>query len=93
MLKTLRLFLTYGAAAILCMCGFVVVQNLVYMEPGLHAGHAVILAFGGAFLAVSYYAVRHSILTRNHILIILIGIALFTAGLEYAVMACEIWPA
>lgn len=56
---------------------------------GTSDGYVIVIGFtlGGifaaTFAAVSYASVRRHILTKNHILIILIGIALFVFFLEY----------
>lgn len=52
--------------------------DYVLTDPGIiHGGLAFVAMFGGAFACISYAAVRRNVLTRNHILIVLAGVALF----------------
>lgn len=56
----------------------------VWTDWGIHLSFTFVAVFGAIFGAISYVVMRYGILTRNHVLIILIGIVLFTIGLEFA---------
>ncbi len=56
----------------------------VWTDWGIHLSFTFVAVFGVIFGAISYAAVRYGILTRNHVIIILIGIVAYTISLEFA---------
>ena len=57
--------------------------DLVWISPGIHLSFMFVAVFGAVFGAIAYMAVRHHVLTRNHIIIILAGIILFIFFSDY----------
>ena len=59
--------------------------DLIRTDPaGIHLSFTFVAVFGAVFGVMSYAAVRYGILTRNHVIIVMVGIALYTVGLHYA---------
>ena len=58
--------------------------DMVWTDWGIHLSFTFVAVFGAIFGAVSYASVRYGILTRNHVIIVLIGIVLFIIGTELA---------
>ena len=57
--------------------------DVIWKEPGIHLSFAFVLAFGGVFGMLAYWGTRYNVLTRNHVLIILVGIILFIIFVKY----------
>ena len=58
--------------------------DILRTDPeGIHFSFIFVAVFGAIFGATSYATVRYGILTRNHIIIVLVGIALFVVGLDH----------
>ena len=57
--------------------------DAMWKEPGIHLSFGFVLAFGGVFGLLAYCSTRYNVLTRNHVLIILVGIILFIIAVEY----------
>ena len=57
--------------------------DVVWVEPGIHLSFGFAMVFGAAFYLMSCLAIRYRLLTRNHILIILTGIIMFTVFSDY----------
>ena len=51
--------------------------DVIWKEPGTHLSFGFVLTFGSMFGMLAYLSTRYNILTRNHVLIILVGIILF----------------
>ena len=51
--------------------------DAIWNEPSIHLSFGVILTFGGVFGMLAYGGTRYNVLTRNHVLTILVGIILF----------------
>ena len=57
--------------------------DAVWVEPGIHLSFGFAMVFGAAFYGMSRLAMRYRLLTRNHILIILVGIIMFIVFSDY----------
>ena len=58
--------------------------DLIRTDPaGIHLSFTFVAVFGAVFGAIAYMTVRHRVLTRNHIIIILAGIVLFIFFSDY----------